>query len=86
MLNKFCSYWTEKNKSGTKMRFELERVFEISKRLATWASRDKDIEKTIQPLTYEEMLELENKNPGIWAKFKAVMRKGEKRAVYYPIK
>ena len=25
MLNKFCNYWTEKNKSGTKMRFELEK-------------------------------------------------------------
>lgn len=46
MLMAFCNYWTEKNKSGTKMRYELEKTFEISKRLATWASRDKGFNKT----------------------------------------
>lgn len=43
MIEKFCQYWTEPNRSGTKMRFELEKVFDIPRRLATWASRDKDI-------------------------------------------
>lgn len=37
MLNKFYRYWTEPNKSGTKMRFELERTWSIAGRLATWA-------------------------------------------------
>jgi len=46
MLQKFCDYWTEKNKSKTKMRWELEKTFEISKRLATWASRDNTINKS----------------------------------------
>ena len=45
MLFKFCDYWTEKNKSGTKMRFELEKTFEIPKRIATWASRDNTFNK-----------------------------------------
>ncbi|MDX9789299.1 MAG: hypothetical protein GX158_12080 [Bacteroidales bacterium] len=45
MLQKFISYWTEKNKSKTKMRFELEKTFEISRRLTTWASRDKNYNK-----------------------------------------
>lgn len=40
MVRKFFDYWTELNKSQTKMRWELEKVFEIKKRLATWASRD----------------------------------------------
>lgn len=40
MLRKFYDYWSEMNKSGTKMRFELEKTWEVSKRLATWASRD----------------------------------------------
>jgi len=40
MLDKFVNYWTEKNKSGTKMRYEIEKTFEISKRLATWSARD----------------------------------------------
>jgi len=33
---KFFSYWTEKNKSGTKERWELEKTFEVEKRFATW--------------------------------------------------
>lgn len=41
MIRAFFNYWTEKNKSGTKMRFELEKTWETSKRLQTWASRDK---------------------------------------------
>tara|TARA_Y100000592_G_C5424986_1_gene295220 strand:- start:479 stop:1090 length:612 start_codon:yes stop_codon:yes gene_type:complete len=36
VLGGFISYWTEKNKSKTKMRFEMQQVFEISKRLQTW--------------------------------------------------
>jgi uncharacterized protein YdaU (DUF1376 family) len=48
MLNKFVSYWTEKNKSGTKMRYELEKTFEITRRLATWASRDYDNNKIVK--------------------------------------
>lgn len=33
---KFYNYWTEKNKSGTKQRWELERTFDVDRRLATW--------------------------------------------------
>lgn len=33
---KFFNYWTEKNKSGTKERWELENTFEVEKRFATW--------------------------------------------------
>lgn len=36
MLINFVNYWTEKNKSGTEMRFESEKFFELSKRIATW--------------------------------------------------
>jgi hypothetical protein len=36
MIRKFFDYWTELNKSGKTMRWESERFFEISKRLATW--------------------------------------------------
>jgi len=86
MLNKFCNYWTEKNKSKTKMRYELEKTFEVSKRLATWASRDKDIAKTEQPLTYEEMCNRTTNDPDIWKRYKAVKREGERKAVFYPIK
>lgn len=41
MLREFYDYWTESNEQGALMRFEMERVFDISRRLATWASRAK---------------------------------------------
>lgn len=56
MLDKFCSYWTEKNKSGRKMRYEMEKVFEISKRLATWSSKDKEFNKTTNLRVLNEIL------------------------------
>jgi hypothetical protein len=43
MLRNFYDYWSELNKSQTKMRFELEKTWEISKRLRTWANRDKNL-------------------------------------------
>lgn len=36
MLKDFCEYWTEKNQNGKKMRFEMERTFEVTRRLAKW--------------------------------------------------
>jgi len=35
-MRNFVSYWTELNKSGTKQRWELEKTFELSRRVATW--------------------------------------------------
>ncbi len=34
----FIQYWTEPNRSGTKMRFELERTWDLSRRLHRWAN------------------------------------------------
>lgn len=48
MIRAFFNYWTERNKSGTKMRFELERTWETSKRLATWASNEKQFNRNGQ--------------------------------------
>lgn len=39
-IRAFFNYWSECNKSRTKMRFELEKTWETPRRLATWASRD----------------------------------------------
>ena len=85
MLRCFYNYWTERNKSGVKMRFELERVFEISKRLSTWARRDKDFQKTETPRTYAEMLKLMETDPDAFKKYKAVKLEGERQATFYPI-
>ena len=40
MLNNFYRYWTEINDGGKKMRFEMEKVFQISSRLVTWHKND----------------------------------------------
>ena len=82
MLQKFCNYWTEKNKSGTKMRWELERVFEISRRLATWASRDKEIVKEDKLFTHREMLDLTKDNPEKWKDFETITI--DSKAFYKP--
>ena len=36
MLDDFCNYWTEKNSTTGKMKFEMEKTFDISRRLARW--------------------------------------------------
>jgi len=41
MLRLFYDYWSELNKSGKKMRFELEKTWELAKRLKTWSNNDK---------------------------------------------
>ena len=39
--DEFISYWTEPNRSKTKVRYQLEKTFDISRRLATWFKRSK---------------------------------------------
>ena len=41
LIRAFFDYWTEPNKSKTKMRFELEKTWDVKRRLKTWADRDK---------------------------------------------
>jgi DNA-binding PadR family transcriptional regulator len=36
MLEAFIDYWTEPNKSNTKLRYELQKTFDIARRLKTW--------------------------------------------------
>lgn len=41
MCLKFYRYWTETNEGGKKMRFEMQKVFDLPKRLVTWNEGDK---------------------------------------------
>jgi hypothetical protein len=41
MLKSFFLYWSEPNKSKTKMRYESEKTWEISRRLRTWFNRSR---------------------------------------------
>lgn len=45
-LNEFYKYWTEPNKSKTKFRQELEKTWDLERRLSTWAKNDKNFKKT----------------------------------------
>lgn len=40
LLKAFFDYWTEPNHAKTKMRFELEKTFDVERRLTTWKKRD----------------------------------------------
>lgn len=44
-LNKFYAYWVEPNKSNTKFRQELERTWDLKRRLETWSGNDKQFTK-----------------------------------------
>lgn len=38
LRKEFVEYWTEPSKSGTKMRFELEKTWDLTRRLHRWAN------------------------------------------------
>jgi hypothetical protein len=40
MMRNFFDYWTEPNKSYSKMRFELQATWDLSLRIAAWARKD----------------------------------------------
>jgi hypothetical protein len=46
MLNSFYSYWTEPNKTMTKIKWQLESTWDIAGRLRYWASKDKNFQKS----------------------------------------
>ena len=46
LIEDFIGYWTEPNKSLTRMRFELERTWDVKRRLLTWATRASQYKKS----------------------------------------
>lgn len=42
MVNEFYAYWSEPNKTHTKMRFEQEKTWDLERRLARWARNNKE--------------------------------------------
>jgi hypothetical protein len=45
ILNSFYAYWSELNRSKTKMKFEMQATWELSKRLATWKRNENKFNK-----------------------------------------
>ena len=54
MIREFFDYWSEMNKSQTKMRFEQQPTWETSLRLVTWAKRDNNFNKQANGTTNRE--------------------------------
>ena len=42
VVDEFCTYWTEKNIAGKKMRWEMQKTFDISRRLDRWIKNNND--------------------------------------------
>lgn len=45
-LTKFARYWSEKSPSGRKVRWEMERTFELRRRLVTWFNNAQKFSRT----------------------------------------
>lgn len=45
MVRDFYDYWTERNKSGTKMRFEMEKTWDTARRLVRWDMNNNNFKK-----------------------------------------
>jgi len=46
MLEAFTDYWTEPNRSKTKLRYEMQKTFDIGRRLKTWSKNESKFSKT----------------------------------------
>ena len=63
MIREFYNYWTEPNKSGTQMRFELQPTWCLSRRLCTWAKNNDKYER-VSTSTSQSTTNGDNKSRG----------------------
>ena len=42
LMSEFISYWTERNESGKKMKFEMQQTFDINRRMKKWLDNYKE--------------------------------------------
>lgn len=56
MLIAFCNYWTEHNEGAKKMKFEMQKVFNMSMRLVTWNNNNKNFKNGNRPAITQEGL------------------------------
>jgi len=82
MLRNFFDYWTERNKSGSQMRWEMERTWELKRRLATWASREKSFPVKADLISYKELVRRYNDGEtDMWERYEQVTP-GDKRSMW----
>ena len=66
MKTAFVSYWTEPNKSRTRVRYQMEKTWDTSRRLALWASREKGASKVASKPTEIGRTEFSHDYNKIW--------------------
>lgn len=54
MLRSFYEYWAEPNRSGSKMKWEMESTWDLSRRLAKWQQNDDKWSKTKKIISNEQ--------------------------------
>ena len=42
VIDDFCNYWTERNMGGTKMKYEMQKTFDIKRRLERWVRNQQE--------------------------------------------
>ena len=42
VIDDFCNYWTERNLNGTKMKYEMQKTFDIKRRLKRWIKNQQE--------------------------------------------
>lgn len=47
LIKSFFLYWSEPNKTKTKMKYELQQTWDLSRRLATWSKNESNFKKPI---------------------------------------
>ena len=52
-IKKFVLYWTEPNSTGKKLRWQMQKTFDVKRRLATWLMNSKKFsgERPLEPMT-----------------------------------
>ena len=60
MLEAFTDYWTEPNRSKTKLRYELQPTFDIKRRLATWSKNKDKFNTSEKPKIFDSWQEARN--------------------------
>ncbi len=60
VLKSFISYWTEPNRSNTKLRYELQPTFDIKRRLATWSKNQDKFNTSEKPKIFDSWQEARN--------------------------
>lgn len=55
LLNEFYLYWTEKKPKGRKMKFEMQKTFDVSRRLARWKNNDYNNNKNLKAENNEKL-------------------------------